>query len=348
MSESQEGVLRPIPVRVAPAWKLAIETADAAWLQVPQSLLADLPPERIGVFVGSSRSAGWISSDSDTPLHQLVMTTGSALVGTLVRRIAARGPHFALSTACTSSASAISLAADLIRAGAIDVALAGGVDFGAHPAVRAVFVANGLCPAEDRETKYGCLPFDRRSTGIQLGNGAGFLVLARAGVVVYPGSSVTLAGWARGTDPADRCGISSPATVLPRVLAAAMQMAKASPDDLLFLHAHGNGNPRSDLAEATTLDAFASTRHSNNKLPILLTKKQTGHCLGATPAMELALDSQLLALGLIPPNTHLAEPLQTQHLELVRSTPQRSSEPCSCLVSFGLWGSCVALVLRRK
>lgn len=320
-------------------------TALEAWAAAP--FFGSPPaPDRTGVVAGSSRSAAWAPTGGSSRLHELVMTTGSALAGALARRLKISGPHLLVSSACTSSASAIALAADLIRSGAIDAALAGGVDLGAHPATRRVFAANGLCAADSGADGEGCLPFDRRSRGIRLGDGAGFAVLIRSSVLPRrPEPAVELAGWARGTDPADRCGLSSPLTILPRVLREAAAMAGITPDDLAFVHAHGNGNPRGDQAEAATLDAFAAARRS--PLPVVLTKHLTGHCLGATPAMELAFDTEILARGILPPNSHLTDPLPAPHLELVRERPRPCPAPCSCLVSFGLWGSCAALVLRR-
>jgi nodulation protein E len=190
-----------------------------------------------------------------------------------------RGPSFAVASACASTNHAIAQAVLMIRAGIIDVAIAGGSEacltYGALRAWEAMRVL-----ADDT-----CRPFSANRRGLVLAEGAGMFVLESMAHARARGANILgeLAGVGMSADAGD---IVAPD---PAGSARAMTMALAdaglAPQDIDYINAHGTATPANDPTETTAIHRVFGT-HAKT-LAVSSTKSMHGHALGASGALEL-------------------------------------------------------------
>ncbi|QNP71511.1 beta-ketoacyl-[acyl-carrier-protein] synthase family protein [Streptomyces roseirectus] len=257
----------------------------------------------------------------------------------LALRIGARGPVLGVSTACASGATAIGTAAELLRSGACDVAVAGGTDAALHPLWSAGFRTMGaLSPTAAR-------PFDTARDGFVMGEGAGILVLERASDAAARGhrGHALLAGYAATADAHHAVAPDPSGRGAERAVRLALADAGVDCSAVDHVNAHGTGTQLNDAAEAALIARCFPHRPS-----VTSAKGCLGHLLGAAGAVEAALTALTLSSSHIPPTAGLNSPSpEASSLDLVTGSA-RTAARLSLAVShsFGFGGHNTALVLR--
>lgn len=331
-----------------PSWSLALQAADLAWRRAHDAGFANAG-QRVAVIVGSSRSAHW-SPNSQTQgrepqLQRLVNTTQTALAGFIARRLRCNGPRLVISSACTSATAALCVASDMLSAGSCDAALVGAVDCGSAPGIRELFHAAGLPLAESLDE---CRPFDLRSRGLFLNDAAGFFLLSCKNFTSDGKTSALplaqIVAHALNSDERDRCGVGATTKALGRCLEQVICNDCKHLTNLLHVHAHGTGNPRGDYAELQVLKKFSSG-FSDTNLKVFASKHLTGHCLGATPAVELGITLACLQSGVSPPVPGLHTPSEGNFLDF--SCGFLPQARFAIVANFGLWGTAAALLVKK-
>jgi len=272
--------------------------ADAGWEP------AALRRSRVGVCLGTTvgcalniedfyreyRTGG--SPDLET-IERFLRSNPAAAVS---RELGLDGPVQTIVNACSSGTDAIGIASSWLRAGACDVALAGGAD----ELCRIIY--NGfisLMITDDQP----CRPFDRGRRGLNLGEGAAVLVLERAAAAAARGARTRAAvlGYGSACDAHHLTAPHPEGRGLRRAFAEALATAGVAPRDVAFINAHGTGTPDNDRVEGRVIhDLFPET-------PFLSTKGYTGHTLGAAGAIEAAFTVACLETGRIPASAGFAE-----------------------------------------
>lgn len=259
----------------------------------------------------------------------------------VARALGVTGPVQTLSSACASGALALGAALAAIRAGEVDIALAGGADslceitYAGFNALRAVDEAP-------------CRPFREGRAGMSIGEGAGVLVLEALEHARHRGA--TPLAELRGSGAS--CDASHMTAPQPEGAGAALALSRAladahlSADDVAFVNAHGTGTPLNDSAEFNAITAVFGARAA--VLPLTSTKGAVGHLLGSAGAIEAVAT----VLGLRDREVHptpgggRVDPAIGARLVLDRPEPVPGGEAAvSTSLAFG--GSNVALVLAR-
>ena len=244
-----------------------------------------------------------------------------------------------VSTACSSSANSIMLAARMIRQGLLDVAVAGGVD------ALTAFTLNGFNTLMilDREP---CRPFDQNRAGLNLGEGAGYVVLMSEKVLEVTRATplCRLSGWHNATDAYHQTASSPEGTGSYLAMTGALNKAGLQPADIDYINVHGTGTPNNDQSESTALRRVfgdACPRFSS-------TKAFTGHTLGASGGIEAVLSVLSVQLGLIYPNLRFTTPIEG--LGLTPEVAYRKGEQVRHVLSnsFGFGGNCSSLVFSKR
>lgn len=249
-----------------------------------------------------------------------------------------RGPAFAVASACASTNHAIAQAALMIRAGLVDVAVAGGteacISFGAMRAWEAMRVL-----ADDT-----CRPFSANRRGLVLGEGAGVFVLESMAHARARGAKVlgVLAGVGMSADAGD--------IVAPDPAGSASAMAQAladaglAPTDIDYINAHGTGTPANDPTETTAIHRVFGTHAP--KLAVSSTKSMHGHALGASGALELVAVLGAMRDGVVPPTANLDAPDPTCDLDYVPNAPRELRVRAALSNSFAFGGLNAVLAVR--
>jgi nodulation protein E len=270
--------------------------------------------------------------------HPLIVPRAmpSAAASQISIELGARGPSFAVTSACASGAHALAQAAALIRAGLADIAIAGGAEACLTPGVIKSWEALRVLA---RDT---CRPFSKDRTGLVLGEGAAVLVLESEAHAGARGANVH--AWLAG------CGMSSDAhdLVQPdvdgevRALRAALRDAALAPEDIDYVNAHGTGTVSNDAIETRALrEAFGA--HAD-ALAVSSTKSMHGHALGASGAIEALATVLAIQHGLIPPTAGFTAPGPGCDLDYVPNRARAARVRAALSSSFAFGGSNAVLV----
>ncbi len=206
-----------------------------------------------------------------------------------------------VSTACSSSANAIMFGARLIRNQIVDRVVAGGCD------ALTRFTLNGFFSLGILD-KEGNKPFDDQRAGLNLGEGAGYLVLESETAVRNDNKETVceLTGFANTCDAFHQTASSPEGEGSYRAMAAALAKAGIRPEDVDYINAHGTGTPNNDLSEGKAIQRLFE--RSN---PVFgSTKPYTGHTLGASGGIEAVLACLSIRDGLVYPNLRWQTPMK--------------------------------------
>ncbi len=244
----------------------------------------------------------------------------------------------AVCSACSGGASAIILAANAIRQGRVNGALAGGVD----ALCRLTYAGFTALGAVD---SVACRPFDVARAGLSLGEGAAFVMLESASSVRKRGATplVELAGWSIASEAHHITHPEPSGATAAEVMRRAIAGAGLTPGDIDYVNAHGTATPHNDPMEAAAV-ARCFGEHTAN-VWVSSIKGAIGHCLGAAAAIEAAVTTMIVADGAIPPTVGLDVPddaCQLRHVRQTQHTPVRAA----ISNAFGFGGTDTALVFR--
>lgn len=245
--------------------------------------------------------------------------------------------HFVstVSTACSSSANAIFTGARMIRAGLLDYALVGGAD------ALTRFTLNGFNTLMilDKEL---CKPFDENRRGLNLGEGAAYLLLSSEQGLQQLGkkAAVRISGYANANDAYHQTASSPEGTGSYLAMKGALDKAGLKSSHIDYINLHGTGTPNNDIAEGTAIGILF-----NPTFPKMSsTKAYTGHTLGASGAVEAVYSVLAIQNGVIFPNLRLSTPMKELSFQPVTALMENQSIQHVLSNSFGFGGNCSSLI----
>lgn len=274
--------------------------------------IAAVDPTRVAVVVGLSKGAARLQSrwaadprsiDAD-PLAKAVGWAGatpSAGAAFVASRIGSKGPLSAPITACATGLTCIRTAAELLRQGHCDIAIAGAADASLLPMIEAAFrrMRALATPVEPEEPPGRWIrPWSAARNGFLIGEGGALFVLERADELERSGrqAMATLQSFAAGSEAHHATRPNGSARVISRVLRDALASAREIPD---FVHLHATATRDYDPLEAAAIREALGPEH--RKTRVIASKPLIGHCLGAAGAVELAIACRCLASGMLHP-----------------------------------------------
>jgi len=258
--------------------------ADAGLTTIPAT-------SRVGVCIGTTSASFLNDMDFHLKLREHVLDKESIKrffsgnpAEYIKQQFSLGGPAMTVINACASGTDAIGIAMVWLNAGICDMVIAGGADE-LHSVSGAGFYSLGVT------SEHLCRPFDRDRDGLNLGEGAGVLILetmesaARRKRV----SDLYVAGYAAAGDARHITQPDPDGLGVERAIKNAMTCAGVKAEDIGFINAHGTGTIQNDRAEG---QAFA--RIFGDKCPYFSTKGKTGHTLGAAGAIEAVITGLML------------------------------------------------------
>jgi len=272
-------------------------------------------------------------SPDNAPLRAFA---GSSLAEAVKRDLNLSGPALSIANACASGADAIGLGGLFIKNGVCDLVIAGGADELSLISMTG-FNSLGVCsPAP-------CRPFDAERQGLNLGEGAGVVILEaeeharRRGVK----PEIPLSGYGSKADGYHITAPKPDGSGLISAIRKALEQAELSPRDIAFVNAHGTGTDSNDSSEALALETVFG-----NTIDFLSTKRFTGHTLGAAGAIECIFTAQMLMKNEISASAGFEKQASDMNIAPVRKlTPVKGAYALSTSLAFG--GCNSALILKR-
>lgn len=270
----------------------------------------------------------------DTPTDWLNHHDCGSCTADIAGYFRAFNDYTTISTACSSAANAFILAADMLKAGDADIVVAGGTE------ALSKFHLNGFNSLMilDREQ---CRPFDKKRAGLNLGEGAAYVVLERENDARQRGAKIVawLSGYGNACDAFHQTASSPEDTGAQMAMRKALRMAGLKPDEVQWVHAHGTGTPDNDKSESVAIrEVYA------DKLPLVSsTKGFTGHTTSASGAISAIISIIAMHEGFVPENYGFHEPIDGGITPVEINTPAQLHNVM--VNSFGFGGNDSSLIL---
>jgi len=277
-------------------------------------------------------------------LITMLMSNGAA--GMLAIDYGMKGPSFSVASACASGADGIGVAWLLLRAGVIDVAVAGASEATITPLGIAAFDKVGATSRRNEDYSMTPQPFDRNRDGLVMGEGAGILVLERESHARARGANILaeLAGYGSSSDAYHITAPSENGEGGARAIRTTLEAARVNLDEVDYINAHGTATVLNDLSETKAIKAAFGNFAYN--IPVSSTKSMTGHMMGATGALEMIFCVQTVCEGLIPPTIHYQTPDPECDLDYVPNQAREKPVHIATSNAFGFGGHNAVLVVR--
>ena len=243
-----------------------------------------------------------------------------------------------ISTACSSSANAVFLGARLIRNNIVDVVVAGGTDSMTR------FTLNGFNTLMIVDEQF-CQPFDQNRRGLNLGEGAGYVVLVsdKVAATLQNKPTIILSGYCNANDAYHQTASSPDGIGSYLAMSGALQKAGLKPEDIDYINLHGTGTQNNDIAEGTAIKRLFDPHYPK----MSSTKTFTGHTLGASGGIEAVFAVLALQHGIIFPNLRLQTPMVDLPFVPERALVKNVEIKHVLSNSFGFGGNCSSLIFSK-
>ena len=328
--------------------QVAIIAAREAWQHAGAP---EVEPERLAVIVGTGIGGAVTLLTQDDIMENdgvrkvspltipMLMPNGPAAhVGLEFK---ARGGVHAPVSACASGAEALAWGWRMLKAGEVDVVIAGGAEACITGIPLAGFTQmRAMCVSHNDDPEHASRPFDTARDGFVLGEGAGIMVLERAEFAAARGATLhgRLAGIGTSSDGYHITAPDPEGHGQARAMKAALRSAGLDPADIGRVNCHATSTPVGDVGEAV------SVRKAIGDHPILTAPKGSlGHLLGAAGAVEGIAALLSIRDGLIPPTANLENLDPGVQMDVVSGEARKVELTAALNDSFGFGGHNVAL-----
>ena len=276
----------------------------------------------------------------------ILSATAEAPAARVARRFGALGVNLTVTSACAAATQALGAAFRAIRRGDSDLMLAGGADAMINPIGAVFFVLLGAASTSKKEPGE-CKPFDRRRSGLIMGEGAGVVVLeseerARArGARIY----AEVAGYGASFDSFRITAPNPEGTGAARAMTEAVADAGLAPEDVDYINAHGTGTKLNDPSETVAVKK-AFGEHAA-RLAVSSTKSMIGHLIGACGGPEFIFTVLAARHDKVHPTIGLTQPDPKCDLDYVTEGAREMTVRAALSASFGFGGQNAAIVVRK-
>ncbi len=241
------------------------------------------------------------------------------------------------STACSSATNAIITGANMLRCGLADIVVVGGTE------CLTKFHLNGFNALMILDAQQ-CRPFDRDRAGLNLGEGAAYLVMETEASMRKRGAKplCVLSGYGNACDAFHQTASSPDGEGAFLAMQEALQLAGMKPEDIQYINAHGTGTPNNDESEG-----HAILRVFGDHLPpVSSTKSFTGHTTSASGSIEAIFCILALQHQFLPPNINWKTPIEGG---IIPVTDQQPKEEIRHILSnaFGFGGNDSSIILSK-
>jgi beta-ketoacyl-acyl-carrier-protein synthase II len=330
----------------------ARQALDDARLTIP---LAD--EQRVGVLLGTGvgglpEAIEGLKTMQEKGGMRLNPFAGTAILANMptfhvANTLGAKGYNSTVVTACAAGTQAVGEAAAVIRRGAADVMLTGGVEAIICEMAIAVFCVMRALTTRNDEPDKASRPFDAQREGFILGEGAGILVLEELAHALGRGATIyaEVLGQAANSDAYHVAAPDPEARGAILAMREALADAGLTLDQVDYINAHGTGTPLNDAAETLAIkQVFGEYAY---KVPISSTKSMVGHAMGAAGALEAMVCALTIRDQIIHPTVNYEFPDPACDLDYVPNQARPALVDITLSNSFGLGSQNACLVLGR-
>jgi 3-oxoacyl-[acyl-carrier-protein] synthase II len=278
-------------------------------------------------------------------IPEIIPNMGAAWVS---MQLGTQGPLSSQCTACAASNMSLGDGLDAIRLGRADVMLCGGTEAPVTEVGIAGFSAMRALSRRNDDPEGASRPFDSGRDGFVMGEAGAVVVLEELEHAQARGAKIyaELLGYGVSSD-AQHITEPDPSGLNPaRAMTMAFDDASIEPGEIDYINAHGTSTPLGDAAE-TRVIKLALGEENARKTPVSSTKGATGHCLGASGAVEAIFSILAIDRGVLPPTINYEEPDPKCDLDYIPNESRKADVRTAVSNSFGFGGHNATVVFRR-
>jgi len=281
-----------------------------------------------------------------TPFY-IPMIIGNMAPGMISIYLGAKGPNSSIATACASGTHAVGDAFKIIKRGAADAMIAGGVESVITPTCIAGFNAMKALSVRNAPPEKASRPFDRDRDGFVVGEGCGILIMETLEAALERGARIyaEICGYGMSGDGFHMAAPAPEGEGAARCMAAALADSNIPFDKIDYINAHGTSTQLNDVYETKAIKSVFKEKASS--LAVSSTKSMTGHLLGGAGGIETVFTALTIAEGIIPPTINLEHPDEECDLDYVPNKARKMDVKTAMTNSFGFGGTNAALILKK-
>ncbi|MEA2015917.1 MAG: beta-ketoacyl-ACP synthase II [Actinomycetota bacterium] len=274
--------------------------------------------ERTGVYIGSG-VGGLLTLEKQ---HERLMSKGADkvspfLIPMMISNMAAtqvsimsgaRGPVSTTTTACAAGSNAIGDAFEIIKRGDAEIMIAGGSEAAVTPMGMAGFSNMQALSTRNDEPEKASRPFDRDRDGFVMGEGCGILILEELKSAMERGAKIyaEIFGYGLSGEAYHITALEESGVNVARCMKNCLDEGGIELEEIEHINAHGTSTPLNDTIETTAIKrCFGDYAYDIN---VCSTKSMTGHCLGASGAIEAVSTVLAVKNDIVPPTINLDYP----------------------------------------
>ncbi|MBC7827737.1 MAG: beta-ketoacyl-[acyl-carrier-protein] synthase family protein [Chitinophagaceae bacterium] len=334
--------LTGLPATVSRTALLSMMAAQEAWEDAGVNELTGLRTGFISANTvgGMDKTEDFFSGFLENPqnggrLRDVVHHECGSVTELVADRLGIKHLVTTVSTACSSSANSIFFGARLIKHNKLDVVIAGGAD------AITKFTINGFNTLQILDEQ-PCTPFDEHRKGLNLGEGAGYIVLVSEKLAkkLPKDCYCRLSGYSNANDAHHQTASSPDGKGSYLAMKNALKQTGLQPSDIDYINLHGTGTANNDISEGIAIQRLFDPHYPK----MSSTKSFTGHTLGASGGIEAVFAALAIKHGIIYPNLRL-----TTKMEALPFTPEKfflKNQQVRHVLSnsFGFGGNCSSLI----
>ena len=314
-------------------------------------------PDRVAVIIGSgvggiqtiTEAQMVLKLDGPTRVSPFVVPKmlNDMASGQVSIMLGAKGPNYSIVSACATGTDSIGEAAEMIRRGRVDAAIAGGAEAAVCEISVASFNACMALSKRNDDPEKASRPFDAGRDGFVLGEGAGILVIESLEHAEKRGAKpiAEIVGYGASSDATHITQPDPQGDGACRAMEHALAQANMKPSDISYINAHGTSTQLNDKVETMAVKkVFGNLAY---KVKVSSTKSMTGHMLGAAGSVEAIFSIRAITESVIPPTINLEEPDPNCDLDYVPHLPVRGRVVTAMSNSLGFGGHNATLIFSE-
>jgi 3-oxoacyl-[acyl-carrier-protein] synthase II len=289
----------------------------------------------------------FVKEYNDVHRESLIKNNSNRPSALIAKKFGFNGYNATITTACASATQSIGIAYKAIRRGDVDLIAAGGADSMINPVGLVFFVLLGAAAVSSENPSEVCSPFDRKRSGLVMGEGAGIAVLEEESHAVKRGAKIyaEVVGYGSTID-AYRVTAPHPQGIgAEHSMVNALKDANLSADDIDYINAHGTSTKLNDSAETTAIKKVFN--ENAYKISISSSKSLIGHLLAASGGPEFVFTILSVNRDEIHPTVNLKHPDPKCDLDYVPNFKRTKTVRAAVSNSFGFGGQNASIVIKK-
>jgi 3-oxoacyl-[acyl-carrier-protein] synthase II len=303
--------------------------------------------DRCAVILGVVSTGNTSSEKGTTSQNRVLKSMNNAMSAWISLEYKITGPNYTVSSACASSAYALSLGFDLIKSGRADIVIVGGADSIINKEeIEGFNEIFALC-TDNYPPEKSSRPFSKNRDGFVPGEGAGIIILESESSAKARNAKVyaEIAGYGLTSEGYNIMAPEKDGEGIARTISLAIKNAGFNVDNIDYINAHGTSTTLNDKYETLAIKKVFGEKAY--KIPISSSKSMIGHTIGAAGVIELIITIMSLTNNILTPTINLDEPDPELDLDYVPNKARNAEINYALSNSFAFGGHNAVIAIKK-